>query len=215
MKISRDLNDILRVLSNSVSTTNYIRELVKTLRENSVPASWQKVNSRLMTVESFIHSSISKFERILKVGSVKTNLSTWIGGLSDIEGYLTATRECAAKILTVSLEKLVMKCSLMKPETKSPVFEIEGLRIQGASWNKSVNKLVLIEEITSSTLPTLYISWIVKQESRSSVSDICTIPVFSTEDRHYRVFDLEVVVDLEGTKFKESDLVTRGVSVVC
>jgi dynein heavy chain 1, cytosolic len=56
----------------------------------------------------------------------------WLGGLFTPEAYLTATRQCAAQSLQVSLEELVMhvdmldQSSLSNKQVKDHVFSITG-----------------------------------------------------------------------------------------
>ncbi len=56
----------------------------------------------------------------------------WLGGLFTPEAYLTATRQCAAQTLQVSLEELVMRVEMLDqpsqvPSKKDQMFFITGL----------------------------------------------------------------------------------------
>jgi dynein heavy chain 1 len=56
----------------------------------------------------------------------------WLGGLFTPEAYLTATRQCAAQTLQVSLEELVMQVQMLDQPSqassnKENAFLITGL----------------------------------------------------------------------------------------
>jgi dynein heavy chain 1 len=55
----------------------------------------------------------------------------WLGGLFTPEAYLTATRQCAAQTLQISLEELVMQVQMLDQQSqidsnKENVFILTG-----------------------------------------------------------------------------------------
>lgn len=56
----------------------------------------------------------------------------WLGGLFTPEAYLTATRQCAAQSLQVSLEELVMHVTMLDQPSQAEVNKENVFLITGS-----------------------------------------------------------------------------------
>ena len=109
------------------------------------------------------------------------HVQMWLGGLFTPEAYLTATRQCAAQSLHVSLEELVMQVQMLDQSSqidakKENVFLISGLKLQGASCR---NNALYYSTAIVDDIPLLAVEWkMPTSPTKKTDQEEVTLPVY-------------------------------------
>ena len=140
-----DLEDVAAITSGSKKQTNHHRALIQQLNKGMIPASWlcYKVPSSC-SVAAWMADFAQRVKQLTKVsqavsGSSAASLKTatvWMGGLFNLEAFVTATRQCVAQANSWSLEELSLDVTVAD-ETNQPSFDhcsfaVEGIKLSGA-----------------------------------------------------------------------------------
>ena len=141
----------------------------------------------------------------------------WLGGLFTPEAYLTATRQCAAQTLQVSLEELVMHVQMIDQSSeidsnKENLFVIIGLKLQGALCRK--NALFYSSSILDE-IPFLTIEWKMPIDSTSTQKTNekeVTLPIYGNGLRTELLCTINVKAGQANTT--EYNFYERGVAVL-
>ena len=161
----------------------------------------------------------------------------WLGGLFTPEAYLTATRQCAAQSLHVSLEELIMRVHMLDQPSQADtnkentfyitgmdyslldfieiffLFPHLGLKLQGASCR---NNALFYSSSIMDDIPLLAVEWKMPNstnaaEKKSDQQEV-TLPVYGNGLRT----ELLCTINVKGgqTNSSEFHFYERGVAVL-
>jgi hypothetical protein len=174
-KIRNVLAAVKSYLSGDSTLTNYIHSIIQGLKQGIVP--WSQ------NAPSVFFKSLSARWNFICTKLMSSSGPVNLGLVADIGGFLTASRQEIATILSVSLEKLHMTFKLEPPKNLQS-FEIIGLSSQCCHIDDG--KLCLCDDIGLKSFPSCYIHWEILDREFSS-----KIPAYKGLNRDSVIFYIE------------------------
>ncbi|CAF0861312.1 unnamed protein product [Adineta steineri] len=225
--VRQDLTDIQAVCDGSKKQTNDTRDLLNNLSKGITPPTWKKyrVPPRISAMQ-WMSDFVARLKQLDKLATLTTNegvqslrsVQMWLGGLFTPEAYLTATRQCAAQSLQVSLEELIMHVQMLDQPSqidsnKQNIFLITGLKLQGASCR---NNALFYSSAIIDDIPLLAIEWKMPtdpalSQKKNNQQDV-TLPVYGNGLRTELLCTMNVKAGQANTS--EFHFYERGVAVL-
>ncbi|CAF3346282.1 unnamed protein product [Rotaria sp. Silwood1] len=220
--VRQDLADVQSVCDGSKKQTNDTRDLLNNLSKGITPLTWKKYRvpprisamqwmsdfvARLKQLEKLVTLTITEGVQSLRY------VQMWLGGLFTPEAYLTATRQCAAQSLHVSLEELVMHVKMLDQPSqvdsnKENVFLVTGLKLQGALCR---NNALFYSNSIMDDIPLLTIEWKISSQKTNDQQEV-TLPVYGNGLRTELLCTINVKSGQTNTS--EYNFYERGVAVL-
>ncbi|CAF4574901.1 unnamed protein product [Rotaria sp. Silwood1] len=199
--VRQDLADVQSVCDGSKKQTNDTRDLLNNLSKGITPLTWKKYRVPPLTL------TITEGVQSLRY------VQMWLGGLFTPEAYLTATRQCAAQSLHVSLEELVMHVKMLDQPSqvdsnKENVFLVTGLKLQGALCR---NNALFYSNSIMDDIPLLTIEWKISSQKMNDQQEV-TLPVYGNGLRTELLCTINVKSGQTNTS--EYNFYERGVAVL-
>ena len=191
--VKKDLSNLKLYFSGESVFTNNLQSLIQALTSGMAP--WAKS----CTLSHFLGSLTDRWNFLCTKASDSSG-AIHLGSVADIGGFLTATRQEFAAHLSVSIEKLVMTCTLEKQKSRRS-FELSGLSSQCCRVKSG--RLQLDEEVGVNDFPSCFIYW-----STDPHKNVAKIPVYQSLSRESVLFYLDTA-DLS-----QADVSKMGVALV-
>ncbi|CAF3748715.1 unnamed protein product [Rotaria sordida] len=221
--VRQDLADVQSVCDGSKKQTNDTRDLLNNLSKGITPLTWKKYRvppriSAMQWMSDFI-ARLKQLEKLVTLTITEgvqslRHVQMWLGGLFTPEAYLTATRQCAAQSLHVSLEELVMHVQMLDQPSqvdsnKGNVFLITGLKLQGALCR---NNALFYSNSIMDDIPLLAIEWKMPNTQKMNDYQEVTLPVYGNGLRTELLCTINVKSGQANTS--EYNFYERGVAVL-
>ena len=188
--LSLVLNDLLAMksyASGETKLTNAVRDLLSCYRTGTIPTHWRSMYAVANNVPlvSWIEDLAGRLEHLLGYGNALQvpNFSFTIGRMFTPEAFIIATRQQTAQVNKWSLEDLELYLDINGDHLHSKSSHdtmVEGLILQGASWNENQKQIVFSDELRH-TLPLSSLKWRLKTSKPSASTT--TIPIYINENR--------------------------------
>jgi Dynein heavy chain C-terminal domain len=191
-KIKTVLTDVKSYLSGDSILTNYIHSVIQGLKHGVVP--WSQ------NTPSIFFKSLSARWKFVCTKLTSSSGPVNLGLVADIGGFLTASRQEFATLLSVSLEKLAVSFK-MEPPKNSLSFEIIGLESQCCEMENG--KIRLCEDIGLKSFPSCYVHWAVLASEYSA-----KIPAYKGLKRDSVIFYLDT------SDLIQSDISKMGIALI-
>ncbi|EIW86375.1 dynein heavy chain protein 1 [Coniophora puteana RWD-64-598 SS2] len=197
-QVRKDLESVIKVCEGELKQTNHLRTLMSSLTKGTIPNHWRKYKvPKVMSVSECIPDLSRRLAQLEEIVTMQQNLphvEVWLGGLFFPEAYITATRQAVAHRKRWSLETLHLRLEI--GEVKNPeAFMIDGLSLEGASWNVELRKLGL-NDGQSVRLNPSQIRWVqIDPETPEDKTGLVTLPVYLNNDRSDVMFSVDLPFD--------------------
>ena len=169
-----DLAEMVKVASGEVKSSNRLREVTSALSRDELPAAWTSVySSEPMPVKAWLADLAQRAKQLATVVATPMadigSMGLWLGGLSSPEAFITATRQEVARSRGWALEDLRLVVHLESvappnPDRADCSFVINGLVIEGASWDAQAGELALTSVVRTPLGPATF-SWVPSAEA--------------------------------------------------
>jgi len=200
--VTSDLTALTCVVDGKEKANNHVRDLVKALRKDRLPAGWLaavKDQHTSVWIEDFM-KRLEHVARIIKSPIREYgNQRVWLGGFFNPEAFVAASRQAVAAAHGWSLETLYLKVTVNDTSTAADSFTFEGLTLQGSSFKG--NALALSDEVSQPLPPTRF-TWVRRDPSRTTQQHeeeeaargelYATIPVYYDSTRRTFLFSMRL-----------------------
>ncbi|XP_073982188.1 dynein heavy chain, cytoplasmic isoform X4 [Rhodnius prolixus] len=219
--VIHDLQDVVLICQGEKKQTNYHRSMLSDLVRGMLPSSWRRYTvPRGCTVIQWITDFAHRVRQLDHISQLATsrgpseikNVAVWLGGLTNPEAYVTATRQCIAQANSWSLEELVLDVTILEQgvtnydSSADNSFPVIGLKLQGAQCRN--NQLLLTSTIMMD-LPTTLLRW--HRVGGKTNTGKLSLPVYLNSTRSELLFtvDLNIAPGQDQHSFYE-----RGVALL-
>lgn len=203
-----DLNAVIGSIHRTILTDNYTRMLIESLKKAQIPTHWikkLKFFNRNSSPIQFVRDICKRVTQCIECSKYDNlqKFPVWIGGLFDIDGFLTATQQTASQNLGISLEKLSVYCTFSEPCPKAVGFNIKDLNLFGAFID---SRFKLSDKTGSISVKNVHLLW--KEKIIEDGPEI-KIPVFANESRERILFYFAIPKNKLDNS--EEEIIKRGV----
>ncbi|KAL4068381.1 dynein heavy chain and region D6 of dynein motor-domain-containing protein [Scleroderma yunnanense] len=192
-QVRKDLADVVRVCEGALKQTNHLRTLMSSLTKGTIPTHWRRYKvPKAMSVSEWIPDLVRRLAQLDGITSMQqslSNLEVWLGGLFFPEAYITATRQAVAHRKRWSLETLHLRLDIGQMNDPG-AFIVDGLTIEGATWDAGEGKLVL-NDGQAVHLNASQIRWVQEDEDDDG-ENMVTLPVYLNGDRSDVMFTVNL-----------------------
>ena len=219
-KIHTDLASLSAVAEGEQKQTNYLRSLMSSIDKATIPSSWRIYSvSESTSLTAWLVDFTKRIEQLQQIQASKNyGQQVWMGGLFNLEAFVTATRQAAARAHSWSLENLVLSVDVLDNEDNiinkdGSSFVATGVILEGASWDRENHQLTITEEMNHQ-MPPLQFSWKLKDNASPIPEHLqpIALPVYLNEMRLELLFS----VPINGPKnIQPSVWYQRGAALVC
>ncbi len=209
--IRGDLDALVQVCDGQLKQTNDLRALLSDLTKGLAPSAWRRYQCRAMAVGQWVADFGLRLAQLEKIvggpeagwGRAGTNL----GWLFQPKGFVTASRQAAAREKGCSLERLQLRVELEQADAAGG-FVIEGLSLIGASWSAQV---LALNDGWTVRLGQSVLSWVEgEQMSGEEKEGTVEVPCWLDGTRSDALFGVRV----RKGGVEEESVVQRSVAVV-
>ncbi|KAI6162009.1 dynein heavy chain protein 1 [Pisolithus thermaeus] len=195
-QVRKDLADVVKVCEGVLKQTNHLRTLMSSLTKGTIPTHWKRYKvPKAMSVSEWIPDLARRLAQLDGITSMQQSLSdveVWLGGLFFPEAYITATRQAVAHRKRWSLETLHLRLDIGQMNDPE-AFIVNGLILEGASWDAVTGKLVL-NDGEAVHLDASQIRWVQDDEDMYD-ENLVSLPVYLNSDRSDVMFTVDLPFD--------------------
>ncbi|KAI9105868.1 dynein heavy chain [Phlyctochytrium arcticum] len=198
--VRSDLSELHQSLSGKWKQTNRVRELLSAAIKGTIPPHWLSytVAKRTSLNEWLVDlgKRLSQLKAIAEADNAHT-LRIWIGGFFTPEAFVTATRQCIAHTMKISLEELQLEVSVGDFSSSHTAagnhsgFALQGMRLEGAEWTSE--GLSSNSELKTTSI-SMVLRWTPKRENEDTGCEI-VLPIYLNEDRQDVLFTAQLKVE--------------------
>jgi len=139
-----------------------------------------------MKASHWISDLLMRLERLQKLASESAKgiegVKVWMGGLFQPGAFLTATRQWAARKMSIALESLRLTVQVGAGSSGGSSFLVEGTVLYGATVEKDSGVLA-IGGVEGTHLGTLTFCWVHQDQQDLGNQSSAEIPIYITKER--------------------------------
>eukprot|EP01017_Pseudomicrothorax_dubius_P013221 TRINITY_DN1573_c0_g1_i8.p1 TRINITY_DN1573_c0_g1~~TRINITY_DN1573_c0_g1_i8.p1 ORF type:complete len:621 (+),score=147.25 TRINITY_DN1573_c0_g1_i8:113-1975(+) len=160
-KVRSSLMNLDRGLKGFILISEELENILNSLMDNRVPASWKFAYHSLKPLSSWVEDLIRRIDQLTTWAHKGMPTVFWISGFTFPTGFTTAVKQASARAKNVSVDTLDFEYTVMmeNPVTgpKEGVY-INGLFLEGARWDHEKGYLIDAEPMKLHySLPVIHI----------------------------------------------------------
>lgn len=190
-----DLRLAKKVLDGSEKPSNPMRVLFQDIQKDRLPKRWNQYVTDEMSISIWIEDFASRIELMQKIQGHGPGQygrrAFWLGGLTQPEAIIAATRQATAQSLDVSLEELHLDVTVAGDANDKPTdnsFSFDNFEMFGASWD---NAALSLSRQVSTKLPTVRFTWKHVKDVKEKENTV-TLPVYLNSTRQQLLFSVNL-----------------------